>query len=281
MYSYNHPASIPAYLVVWAYVCAIAEGRKKAEHVSNRVRSVIKLNGKTLAIEKGCSWAPCCSKMQEYGRVGQENGVWAELWGLFWISHSMCSGAQMCIWVPVTAGTCSDLVVVVWLGLFVCFSHSRSSLWAPLQCALKSSWDGLGLGGEGGTRSPIPHRGLCLEKQHRATYDCFLRSPCKNGNIPQSSAENSPSRPLFLTQQDLTCSHISWGGGLTCWEEVWWLQKSQSMNQRYFNCVFCDLPMFSILLLSATSSSGAVQRSVLEKSVFLFSFNALLWTLLA
>lgn len=37
------------------------------------------------------------------------------------------------------------------------------------------------------------------------------------------------------------------------------------MNQRYFNWVFCDLPMFSILLLSATSSSGTVQHFVLEK----------------
>lgn len=65
--------------------------------------------------------------------------------------------------------------------------------------------------GKEGLASPIPPAGLCLEKQHGATSDCFLRSPCKNGNNPQSTAANFPSNPCFLTQQDLTCSHILWG----------------------------------------------------------------------
>lgn len=48
------------------------------------------------------------------------------------------------------------------------------------------------------------------------------------------------------------------------------------MNQSRLFHVLRDLPMFSILLSSATSSSGTVQCFVLEKSIFLFSFKALL-----
>jgi len=44
------------------------------------------------------------------------------------------------------------------------------------------------------------------------------------------------------------------------------------MKRRYFDRVFCDLPMFSILLLSATSSGGTVQRFVLEKKRFSLLF---------
>lgn len=40
--------------------------------------------------------------------------------------------------------------------------------------------------------------------------------------------------------------------------------------------VFRDLPGFFIPLLSAASNSGTVQHFVLEKSIFLFSFNVLL-----
>lgn len=100
----------------------------------------------------------------------------------------------------------------------------------------------------------------------------------KMGIILKALQQTSLLTPVSLRSKILLAA-IYCGGHLTCWEEVWWLQKSRSMNQRFH--VFCDLPVFSILLLSATSSSRTVQHFVLEKSIFLFSSNALLWTLLA